>query len=461
MPSMREFSPGYYPPTDDEYQRGWEAGLVVVDASVLLSLYRYSTETRDELLNLLRSFADRLWLPHQAGVEYERNRLTVIRQQVAAYDQTLQTFKKHVDAIDSEFSKLARHPLLDQNELASMTSDYAKRVEDLVEETRTRHPTGGATREELLGDPTRAALEGLFDGYLGAPYEGDDYKAVIGEARARIDAQQPPGYLDKDKPEPERYGDYLFWRQALDRASELQVPLVVLTDDEKDDWWWHFQGMTLGPRPELVQEFFNVSEGERLLMYTTRRFIEEANRREQAQPPVSPEAVGEVERIAAGRTAEYEIRAAECPFCGAEVAFRIGAERGHTALPRCEECGRRFHAFHASGDSIGTRMPGEGVLRDREKVNCSACGVSFQTLLPPPGRTKRRACFQCGALITIDDRGGVTHTGTASVYSVASDVERCPGCGSNLRFVYEANGEERTSCPDCAALVIRPAALLD
>jgi hypothetical protein len=458
---MRSLSPGYYSPTDEEYRRGWEAGVLAIDASVLLSLYRYSTETRDELLNLLRSFADRLWLPHQAAVEYERNRLGVMRQQLAAYDQTLDTFNKHIAAIGAEFTKLTRHPLLDQNELSRMTTDYAASVIELIETTRTRHPTGGLTRNELLADPTRTAVEALLDGRVGTPYTHDEYGAVVDEARARLTAQQPPGYLDRDKPEPDCYGDYLFWRQAVDRARQLRVPLIVLTDDEKEDWWWNVHGMTLGPRPELVHEFFETSEGGRLLMYTTRRFIEEANRlaEAEAQPPVSAEAVGEVERIAAERTAEYEIRTTECPFCHAKVTFRIGSDRTHTALPRCEECGERFHAFHAQNDSIGTRKPGEGAaLRDRSYINCSACGVGFQTTLPTRGRTKSRACFQCGALLTIDDRGGVTDEGPAQVFTIESNEHQCPGCGAGLRFVYQTGGEHRTSCPECAALIVKPVA---
>jgi hypothetical protein len=450
---LRSLSPGYYPPTDEEYRRGWEAGVLAIDASVLLSLYRYSTETRDELLNLLRSFADRLWLPHQAALEYERNRLGVIRQGLAAYDQTLDTFNKHITAIGAEFSKLSRHPLLDQNELSRMTTDYAERIIEVVETTRPRHPTGGLTRDELLADPTRMAVEAIFDGRAGRAYTDDEYSAAVAEARARLTAQRPPGYLDKDKPEPDRYGDYLFWRQAVDRARHLRVPLIVLTDDEKEDWWWHFHGMTLG------HEFFEMSQGERLLMYTTRRFIEEANRLAEAQPPVSAEAVGEVERIAAERTAEYEIRTTECPFCRAEVTFRIGSDRSHTALPRCEECGQRFHAFHAQDDSIGTRKPGEGAaLRERTYINCSACGVGFQTTLPTRGRTKSRACFQCGALLTIDDRGGVTDEGPAQVFTIEAHEHDCPGCGAGLRFVYQTGGEQRTSCPDCAALVVKPQA---
>ena len=87
----------------------------------------------------------------------------------------------------------------------------------------------------------------------------------------------------------------------MDRALEIGVPLILLTDDEKDDWWWRFSGRTIGPRPELVHEFAEASEGRRLLMYTTLRFIDEASTRLRSETPVSAEAVNEVERVAAER----------------------------------------------------------------------------------------------------------------------------------------------------------------
>ena len=442
-------------PRGDEYRQGWAAGVVAVDSSVLLSLYRYSTDTRDELLTLLGGFADRLWLPHQAAVEYERNRLSVLTQQVAAYDVTLQVFDKSVRAIRSEFSKLARHPLLDQDELSRMTDEYETSVRELIEETRSRHPNVGTSQAELMADPTRAALEKMFDGRVGASYETDEYDAAIREAQSRIDNERPPGYLDRDKPEPDRYGDYLFWKQATDRARSLKAPLIILTDDEKEDWWWKFNGMTLGPRPELVQEFFETCGG-RLLMYTTQRFIEEASRSGQSQLAVSPKAVGEVQRLAAGREVQYETRVVDCPTCGAATEFQIGSARNHTALPTCTICGQRFHAFHTQEDEIGTRLPGAAAGHPRTEVSCPECGVSFRTVLPSAGRTKNRTCLQCGARLEIDDLGGVNSYGLAERFRIQSDSNRCPGCGGQLHFVYRTQDDERTSCPQCAAFVTRP-----
>jgi len=47
---LRDQFPGYYRRTEEELQRIWEDGLFVLDANVLLNLYRYSEDTRNDLL---------------------------------------------------------------------------------------------------------------------------------------------------------------------------------------------------------------------------------------------------------------------------------------------------------------------------------------------------------------------------------------------------------------------------
>src|SRR5262249_7562884 len=159
-----------------------------------------SEQTRDELLKLLQSFQERLWLPHQAAMEYERNRLVVIRDQIAAYDKTLASFTKNINAVRTELSRLARHPLLDHAAVTAITDEFVNRVTELVEETRARHPALGASQEELLEDATRSALESMFEGRVGPSYSGTANEEVIAEATRRLDAQMPPGYLDGEKP---------------------------------------------------------------------------------------------------------------------------------------------------------------------------------------------------------------------------------------------------------------------
>ena len=52
---------------------------------MLLNLYRYTDQTCGELTSLMERLKDRLWLPHQAGLEFHENRLVVISEQANSY----------------------------------------------------------------------------------------------------------------------------------------------------------------------------------------------------------------------------------------------------------------------------------------------------------------------------------------------------------------------------------------
>lgn len=78
MTTMRDAFASWYPISEEERQAAYSDGLVVLDANVLLSLYRFTKPSRDEVLSLLKKVSDRLWLPHQVALEFHRNRLNVI-----------------------------------------------------------------------------------------------------------------------------------------------------------------------------------------------------------------------------------------------------------------------------------------------------------------------------------------------------------------------------------------------
>jgi hypothetical protein len=63
---------GYYRPSDAEFRQLWEQCIFVLDANVLLNLYRYSDETRSKFLEILEVLSKRLWVPHQAALEYPK-----------------------------------------------------------------------------------------------------------------------------------------------------------------------------------------------------------------------------------------------------------------------------------------------------------------------------------------------------------------------------------------------------
>jgi len=303
---MRSEFPGYYRPTDDEFAEIWREALVVPDANVLLNLYRYSERTRGQLLSILRAFGDRLFIAYQTAREFQDNRLNVIDVQRHMYDDFLENLRSASDKLRQSADLLRRHPHLERDIVAEKIDAMVAGVTEYVEEIRGRDPDVFAEADALVNDPIREEVDRLVEGRLGPPFTRDELAKIFEQGKRRYEQGIPPGFRDRDKPDPRRYGDLVFWLQVVEAAKSARRPVILITDERKEDWWWGTEdGRLLGPRPELVNEM-REEAGVRLYMYSALRFMEEARRMVPAEAAVSDEAIAEVERLQ-----ESNIEAAE------------------------------------------------------------------------------------------------------------------------------------------------------
>jgi hypothetical protein len=262
---MKQTFPGYYRPTPTEFSDLWTSARFALDANVLLNLYGYSSTTRKRLLELLESVGPRLWMPHQFAFEFQRNRAKAILEQVENYKTIAAQFTK---VLDQHLKPTHRHPFITKR---SMTA---------LETIRRELDKGRRQHEALLSDdPIFDKMTSLLTGRVGAAPDRQSLDGLHDEARRRYGAKIPPGYADMEKPEPDRFGDYVGWRQILDHGTKEACSLVLVTDDLKEDWWSYTRGdRTIGPRPELIAEYLEVCK-KPFYMYTLEQFIRYAQDR--------------------------------------------------------------------------------------------------------------------------------------------------------------------------------------
>jgi predicted nucleic acid-binding protein/transposase-like protein len=405
--SLRDLNPGRYWPTETEFHDLWSQALVVPDTNVLLDLHRYSVATRDILLAILDSFRDRLWIPHQVAVEYERNRLDVIDQQWRAYDELIRSAEAARKAVATYQKSLRQHLILSFDDVLDIAHSYEKNMRDYVEAQRDKHPQGRPAPGVWMRDDTRERLSAIVAGRVGLPPPTDRLPHLYSEADDRYDRKVPPGYRDADKAAPQRYGDFLLWQEAVDRADAEGRPLIIVTGDEKLDWWWERSGMTVGPHPQLVAEFYRRT-GRWYFQYGVPRFIEFASAFLERE--VSEAAVSEVQRISeAAADEQVDLR---CPNCGHVNEVQLGIAAGSSAIPVCLQCGERFHAHRGSdGDAFVSPV----VVR---VFKCPSDGTSFRESRPADtaAGTALKKCFACNGELILDwQTGDATRLGDAYV----------------------------------------------
>lgn len=254
---------GFRIAASDEVDSALREATVAVDANVLLSLYRFRAQTSRDLIKVLQRLGDRLVVPHQALREFWRHRQRAAASPLAATKTAAEAVAKSTRAMTNAVDVWAKQVGLDPEELTVLRDRVDAFGEALQAELSVVHEDAGAGE----GDRILEQLERLLQGRVTSALAADEWEQCVAEGRRRIEAEEPPGYLDAAKEEgdsPEgAAGDYLVWYQATRYAQSRDSDLLLVTFDEKEDWWWRQQAAFIGPRPELTLEYHQLT-GRRL-----------------------------------------------------------------------------------------------------------------------------------------------------------------------------------------------------
>ncbi|SJM94625.1 PIN-like domain-containing protein [Crenothrix polyspora] len=284
---MKSVFIGHFRPTQDEFTQLWDESIFAIDANVLLNLYRYSSDTREELEKALNEIKDKVFITHQAAKEFLKNRLNVTAGQADEYKKTISS----INNVLATLSSSDRHPFLPDSELPKL-KEYAGNLIFILEKQQK------LLLAKLTDDEILDFVEKLFDGKTGRPFSNEKLIEIAKEGEERYQRETPPGYKDNKKDslnDPYRkYGDLIVWHQILEHAATHAKSVIFITDDKKDDWWLEQSGKTIAPRPELIEEFHEKTK-QKFWMYTVDRFIQESAK--ISKSTVSSEVIEEIIKV--------------------------------------------------------------------------------------------------------------------------------------------------------------------
>lgn len=259
---MRTIFRAYVPPTAEELKSMWQESLFAFDANVLLNIYRYSDDIREQLLVALEKLSNRARLPHQFALEFAQNRVKVIGEQASKCRNAISSIKK----------------LFEPHEVLEQLEAREKALQGLISNDPYFHRVC-----EVLKDK------------IGATPSSDELSELHEEARRRLTAREPPGYMDKAKGEPECFGDCIGWLQLIEIAKTETKGIIFVSDDKKEDWWESAKGLTVGIRYALREEFWRETNRP-IHMYDFHGFLKHAKEYRPEQIEISAALISEVAR---------------------------------------------------------------------------------------------------------------------------------------------------------------------
>jgi hypothetical protein len=308
---MKDRMIGFYRPSEDEFRTIWKEATFVLDANVILNLYRYPTNAAQDLLGALTKLSDRLWLPFHAALEYQRNRLTIVAEQRKKFVEVRNLIEETRGNLHAQIGKLQlkkRHSTINMEEFLegfeNLTKAFLENLEQLEKGQRN-------VSDE---DKMRNDIDDLVSGSIGPiVFNQDALDDVYKQGEKRYNLKMPPGYMDAEKEksgEPDsfiyvglvykkKFGDLILWKEIISYAKDKAIKcLVLLTDDDKEDWWWTVDSLgkkIIGPRPELVEEIKREGDVDFFYMYNSEQYLKYSKQYLQAE--VSEESISQIREV--------------------------------------------------------------------------------------------------------------------------------------------------------------------
>lgn len=292
---MKNTFKGFHNVPQDELEHLWknDKTLFVFDANVLLNLYGYAKQTRDDFFKILESINEKLWIPYHAGLEYQNKRLSIIRREKVVFNDIEKNLAKIQNIFTNDFKQLElkrRFPKLSER-TENLEKSISKSISDYKRSVLHWNKEQPCVRSH---DGIREKLNNLFENKVGEkPVDQEWLNNLYNEGAERFKNKVPPGFKDVDKSNKNnnthffydglnyerQYGDLIMWKQIIEKAKDDNVEnIIFITDDAKDDWWYTIDSngkKSVGPLAQLQAEIYSESEIGSFQMYSTSTFMKD------------------------------------------------------------------------------------------------------------------------------------------------------------------------------------------
>ena len=276
---------GFKIPTKEEFDSLWsnEKTVFVIDANVLLSLFKIRTEQQDLFLHILsdETLKGRLWIPHEVGYLYMEKRNSRITDEINNVTSAMKDFQNFIDkAIQPGI-----YPYIDRHflrRIAEVKNDLGKALKRQKEDLRI------SIKESRL----KTKIDQLFpDEKVGKSYELAKMEELYRRGEERYSKKRPPGYLSSYGEDNRlRFHDYIVWKQMQEFAGSNDRDVIMVRGMATRDWFAMDGDNVISPNPSIVYEFHiktleDYQKGHTFYCLSILQFINECVERQIIQEP--------------------------------------------------------------------------------------------------------------------------------------------------------------------------------
>ena len=229
--------------------------MVVLDANILLKIYRSSPDYAEFALACLDSIKNYVCLPFNVYWEYEKHRNDAYNKKVKSVEDAAQACDQLILSIESKIksqcAELSKNGYPDMEELEDNLLEKFCGLKDVVDTYFIDHQN-----LDFLNNWDKDKVLDLVKSFhkMSEPSASFIYR-LCKEGEHRYKKQIPPGYKDAKKDGVSKYGDLIVWAETYQYAAQNSKNIIFVTDDVKEDWWEKLDDGRILFRKELVKEF--------------------------------------------------------------------------------------------------------------------------------------------------------------------------------------------------------------
>jgi hypothetical protein len=243
-----------------------DSATIVVDTNVLLAAYQWKEVTLREVLDTLYNLAskNRLKIPSHVFNEFMDQRPKRLVEIVQKIDNELNTKLQRPTKLVSIV------PFLDLMRESNDYIELEKRYIEIHEMYRKEFSKlKGNVTDFFQHDPVLEQMKRLLKECFFS-LDGSETKDIETEATERYRRKIPPLTGGDSGKKENAYGDYIIWKHIL----KLKQDVIFVTTDTKEDWFIKDHlGKQISPRRELIEEFYEISEGKTFTILSPIEFV--------------------------------------------------------------------------------------------------------------------------------------------------------------------------------------------
>lgn len=229
--------------------------IVVLDANILLKVYRSSPDYAEFVLECLDSIKDYVCIPFNVYWEYEKHRKEEYGKKVKSIEKSVETCNQLISIIENKIKgqcdELSKNGYPNIDGLVDNLMEKVGELKNEFDSYFVEHQN-----LDFLNNWDEDRVLNLMNSFRKMPEPSASFiYKLCKEGEHRYKSQTPPGYKDSKKDGVSKYGDLIIWAETYKYAALNNKNIIFVTDDVKEDWWEKLDDVRILFRKELVKEF--------------------------------------------------------------------------------------------------------------------------------------------------------------------------------------------------------------